>query len=157
MVACLCAKFYLPKAFACSSGGFCKGLLEKFRVHEVGAGAGGQKASVSYKPHPPQIDFPIAFDGLSDRIFGFGESGRVQDDHIVGVSLLFQLRQQLKYVCALERDPVFHAVKPGIFLCLQAACPRGVDAQDAFGACDGCIQGERSCMGKAVQYRCAFA
>ncbi len=135
-----------------ASGGLLYGFFEQIRIHKMRAGTGGEETAVFDKPHAPQVDLPVASDCVFHRTAGFGESGRVQDDHIVGFSLLFQLRQQFKYVCALERDPVFHAVKSGIFLCLQAACPGGVDAQDAFGACDGCIQGERSCMGKAVQY-----
>ena len=48
MIRCLGAVFYLAQSLVDVGSGFTDGLGEQFRIHEVGAGAGGKVAAVFY-------------------------------------------------------------------------------------------------------------
>ena len=75
MVAGLCPVFYLAQAAVRSPGGFAECLCEQIRIHEMGAGAGGEKAAVFHQSHAAQVDLPVSFDCVFDGVAGFGEGG----------------------------------------------------------------------------------
>ena len=77
MVAGLCAKFHLTESSVRAPGGLAESLGEQVRIHEVGAGAGGQKSAVPHQPHAPQVDLLVAFDRVLDGAAGFGERGGI--------------------------------------------------------------------------------
>ena len=110
MVGCLGTVFYLAEAFVYVCSGLADGLGEQLRVHEVGAGAGGEIAAVLYQLHAAQVDLTVALDSVFDRTAGFGEGRWIQNNHIKLFALLFQLRKQIKDICALEGDTVRQAV-----------------------------------------------
>ena len=91
-------------------GRFPDGFGKKLRIHEMGAGAGDEKAAVLHQLQAAQIDFPVALYRVFDRIAGFGEGGRVQDDHAVAFPFGFQPGKQVEHVCAGKMHPVFKAV-----------------------------------------------
>ncbi len=66
--------------------------FEEFRIHEVGAGAGGQITAVFHQLHPPQVDLPVSLDRFLNGASGLGKCRRVQNDHVELLSLLLQPR-----------------------------------------------------------------
>ena len=103
-------------------------LGKKLAGHEVGTGAGGKIAAVFYQPHGALVDFPVALGGVFDRVFGFGEGGRVEDDDVEPLSLPLQLGQELEDVGAFEAGLVLKAVQGGVFGGLLYAQLGGVHA-----------------------------
>ena len=67
MVGRLSAVFHLPQALVDVPRRLTDGLGEQLIVHEVGAGAGGQKAAVPDQLHGPQVDLPVSLDRLFHR------------------------------------------------------------------------------------------
>ena len=64
MIRRLRAVFHLAETLMDIAGRLADGLGEQLVIHEMGAGAGGQIASIPDKLHRPQVDLPIAFDGV---------------------------------------------------------------------------------------------
>ena len=77
MVAGLRAEFHLAEPFMGASGGILYGFFEQIRIHKMRAGTGGEETAVFDKPHAPQVDLPVAFDGILDGIAGFCEGGGI--------------------------------------------------------------------------------
>ena len=102
MVRGLGAVFHLAEPLMHAGGRLPDRLGEQGRIHEMGAGAGGQIASVLYQAQAPQVYLPVASDRVLDRAAGLGEGRRVQDDHIEPLTSPFQLGQELKDIGALE-------------------------------------------------------
>ena len=76
MVTGLGAEFNLTEASAGAPGGLHDGFREEIRIHEMGAGAGGQKAAVFNQLHAPQVNLPVF-------LHRFGRTGL----HLTGVIL----------------------------------------------------------------------
>ena len=64
MIGRLRVKFHLTKPLVRASGSFTDRLGKELRVHEVGAGAGGEKSAVLDQLQATQIDLTIALDGI---------------------------------------------------------------------------------------------
>ena len=89
MIRCLGAVFHLAQSLVDVGSGFTDGLGEQFRIHEVGAGAGGKVAAVFYSLHAAEIDFTVAFYCVFNGISGCGEGWRIKDDYIKHFTFLF--------------------------------------------------------------------
>ena len=68
MVCCLGPVLHLPEPFVYIARGLTYGFGKQFRVHEMGAGTGGQIAAALYQLHASQVDFAIALDCIFNGI-----------------------------------------------------------------------------------------
>ena len=82
MIRCLGAVFYLAQSLVDVGSGFTYGFCEQLRIHEMGAGAGGEVAAVLYQTHTANIDLALALDGIFDRAAGFCEGRRIEDHDV---------------------------------------------------------------------------
>ena len=100
MIGCLGAEFHLAQPFVCV---FCRlrnGVPEKGRIHEMGAGTGGQKSAVPDQTKTSLVDLAVTAHGGFDGIPGFCESRWIQDHDIVELSLLVERGKKVKNVRA---------------------------------------------------------
>lgn len=89
-----------------ASGRFPDGLCKELKIHKMGAGAGGEKASVLHQLHAPDVDLPVALHRIFDGVPGLCEGRWVQDNYIVLLPVLHQGREQVKHVRLPELHPV---------------------------------------------------
>lgn len=102
MVGRLRPEFHLAEPAVRISGCFADRLFKELGVHEVGAGAGDEIAAVLHQLHSAEVDLAVAPRCRFDGIAGFGEGRRIQDDHIVLLTLFDEFGQQGEYVAAQE-------------------------------------------------------
>ena len=152
MVRRLSAVLHLAEALVAAGGRLADGLGEELGVHEVGAGAGGQVASVLHQLQAPHIDLPVALDGVLHGGPGFGEGGGIQNDYVKFFALPLQLREQVKDVGAEKLHPVGEAVEFGVLPGLGHPQLGGVHPQDGGRPGDAGVQGEGAGVGEAVQH-----
>ena len=152
MVAALGAEIDLAETFVGAVGRFPDGFGEKLRIHEMGAGAGDEKAAVLHQLQAAQIDLPVALHRVLDGIAGFGEGGRVQNDHAVALPFGFQAGKQVEDIRAGEVHPVLQAVQAGVLLRHVDAGLGSVHAENL--RCPGFsgVQCKGAGMGEAVQH-----
>ena len=111
MIRRLRTKFHLSNPAVCRGCGLRDRLREKFIRHKMRTGAARQIPTVFQQFHGSQIDFAIPSRRILNRMLGFGESRRIQDDHIILFSSSFQFRQQFKNISALKAYDLFQSIQ----------------------------------------------
>ena len=115
MIAGLGTEFHLAQALMCAPGSLPDGAGKQLGIHKMGAGAGDKITAVTDKLQTPQIDLPVALHCVLNGITGFGEGRRIQDHHILGFPISFQLRKQVKHICTGKPHSVLQVVQNRIF------------------------------------------
>ena len=102
MVGSLRPEFHLAEPAVRVSCRFADRLFKEFGIHKVGAGAGDEISAVLHEFHAAEVDLTVAPRRRFDGIAGFGEGRRIQNDHIVLLTLFDEFGQQGEYVAAQE-------------------------------------------------------
>ena len=152
MIRGLGAEFHLAEPLSGISGRFLDGPGKEVRIHEVGAGAGNEEASVLYKLHAPEIDLPVAPGRRLDGVSGFGKGRGIQNDHVIELFFGCQGRQELKHIRHLIVYDMSETVESGIFPGLFDGQIGSVHGKHMGCPRDGGIEAEGSGMGEAVQH-----
>ena len=117
------------------------------------ARTGCKEASVFHQLHAAQIDLTVSPDRSLRRLPGLGERRRIQDDQVIPYSLLFQLREQFKYIRHTVFDHLVQAIQCGMLPRHRNRCFRSVDGKDMGSTGQGRIQSEGTRVGEAVENR----
>lgn len=75
MVCCLGPVLHLPEPFVYIARCFTYGFGKEFRVHEMGAGTGGQIAAVLYQLHASQVYFAVPLTAFLMEFLDFVNAG----------------------------------------------------------------------------------
>ena len=131
---------------------FTYGFGKQFRVHEMGAGTGGQIAAVLYQLHASQVYFAVALDCVFNGISGLCKCRRIQDNHVVFSAFLLQPGKKVEDIGTLKLNLFCQAVEGSVFPGLVYCQLRGVHAQHMCGPCQTGVEGKGPGVGKAVQH-----
>ena len=115
MVCCLGPVLHLPEPFVYIARGLTYGFGKQFRVHEMGAGTGGQIAAALYQLHASQVDFAIALDCVFNGISGLCKCRRIQDNHVVFAAFLLQPGKKVEDIGTLKLNLFCQAVEGSVF------------------------------------------